>query len=276
MPSASSSGRPCSGSGAHLEWPEATQNSLGNSIRAKSPTRPHGARRGSRDRARDRRGPPARPDHRARFRESGLARRHPLSRLLGRGLGAGGRDRGKGRQSGGASPPISAICEALAPLIAACAEALGPPTCLINNAARFAWDSARHARWRELAGPSRRQSQGADFPDPGLCQGPAGGAPGNVINLHRPEGAAPRPRIFLLHHRQSGAVDRHANHGPGAGPPDQGQRHRARPGAQEPGPKPGRVSSANAGRPCFSARSMPRTSPRPSASCSTRRRSPAR
>jgi NAD(P)-dependent dehydrogenase (short-subunit alcohol dehydrogenase family) len=31
--------------------------------------------------------------------------------------------------------------EALAHLIGACAGALGPPTCLINNAARFAWDS---------------------------------------------------------------------------------------------------------------------------------------
>ena len=31
--------------------------------------------------------------------------------------------------------------DALEPLIAACAEALGPPTCLINNAARFAWDT---------------------------------------------------------------------------------------------------------------------------------------
>jgi NAD(P)-dependent dehydrogenase (short-subunit alcohol dehydrogenase family) len=31
--------------------------------------------------------------------------------------------------------------EALAPLIGACGKALGPPTCLVNNAARFAWDS---------------------------------------------------------------------------------------------------------------------------------------
>jgi NAD(P)-dependent dehydrogenase (short-subunit alcohol dehydrogenase family) len=31
--------------------------------------------------------------------------------------------------------------ETLAPLVEACAAALGPPTCLINNAARFAWDS---------------------------------------------------------------------------------------------------------------------------------------
>jgi NAD(P)-dependent dehydrogenase (short-subunit alcohol dehydrogenase family) len=34
-----------------------------------------------------------------------------------------------------------ADADALAPLIEACAEALGAPTCLINNAARFEWDS---------------------------------------------------------------------------------------------------------------------------------------
>ena len=31
--------------------------------------------------------------------------------------------------------------ESLEPLIEACAAALGPPTCLINNAARYGWDS---------------------------------------------------------------------------------------------------------------------------------------
>jgi len=32
--------------------------------------------------------------------------------------------------------------EDLAPLVEACSRELGPPTCLINNAARFEWDSA--------------------------------------------------------------------------------------------------------------------------------------
>ncbi len=31
--------------------------------------------------------------------------------------------------------------DALAPLIEACAEELGPPTCLVNNAACFEWDT---------------------------------------------------------------------------------------------------------------------------------------
>src|ERR1043165_8696180 len=30
--------------------------------------------------------------------------------------------------------------ETIAPLLVACTEALGPPTCLINNASRFDWD----------------------------------------------------------------------------------------------------------------------------------------
>jgi NAD(P)-dependent dehydrogenase (short-subunit alcohol dehydrogenase family) len=34
-----------------------------------------------------------------------------------------------------------ACLDALAPLIEACAKTLGPPTCLINNAARYAWDT---------------------------------------------------------------------------------------------------------------------------------------
>ncbi len=65
--------------------------------------------------------------------------------------------------------------DALEPLIEACAEALGPPTCLINNAARFEWDTLATARWGELAGAFRRQSQGAHLPHPGLRQGPAEG-----------------------------------------------------------------------------------------------------
>jgi NAD(P)-dependent dehydrogenase (short-subunit alcohol dehydrogenase family) len=40
-----------------------------------------------------------------------------------------------------ALPTDLARLDALAPLIEACAKALGPPTCLINNAARYAWDT---------------------------------------------------------------------------------------------------------------------------------------
>jgi NAD(P)-dependent dehydrogenase (short-subunit alcohol dehydrogenase family) len=38
-------------------------------------------------------------------------------------------------------PADLARLDALAPLIEACARALGPPTCLVNNAARYAWDT---------------------------------------------------------------------------------------------------------------------------------------
>jgi NAD(P)-dependent dehydrogenase (short-subunit alcohol dehydrogenase family) len=47
---------------------------------------------------------------------------------------------GKGGKAA-AFPADLARLETVGPLIGACAEALGPPTCLINNAARFAWDS---------------------------------------------------------------------------------------------------------------------------------------
>jgi NAD(P)-dependent dehydrogenase (short-subunit alcohol dehydrogenase family) len=40
-----------------------------------------------------------------------------------------------------ALPADLARLDALAPLIEACAKALGPPTCLVNNAARYAWDT---------------------------------------------------------------------------------------------------------------------------------------
>ena len=47
------------------------------------------------------------------------------------------------RGGGQAAPLVADLArtEALAPLVEACAERLGPPTLLVNNAARFAWDS---------------------------------------------------------------------------------------------------------------------------------------
>jgi NAD(P)-dependent dehydrogenase (short-subunit alcohol dehydrogenase family) len=47
---------------------------------------------------------------------------------------------GKGGKAA-ALPADLARLEALQPLVRACAKALGPPTCLINNAARFDWDT---------------------------------------------------------------------------------------------------------------------------------------
>jgi NAD(P)-dependent dehydrogenase (short-subunit alcohol dehydrogenase family) len=73
--------------------------------------------------------------------------------------------------------------EAVAPLIGACAEALSPPTCLINNAARFAWDSLATLdgeSWQAHLDVNLRapifltQAFAAALPD---------GRTGNVINL---------------------------------------------------------------------------------------------
>lgn len=48
--------------------------------------------------------------------------------------------RGEGGEAAAFSADLGRL-DALAPLNEACAETLGPPTCLVNNAARFEWDS---------------------------------------------------------------------------------------------------------------------------------------
>ena len=47
------------------------------------------------------------------------------------------------RDGGRAAPLVADLAriDSLAPLVEACAERLGPPTLLVNNAARFEWDS---------------------------------------------------------------------------------------------------------------------------------------
>jgi NAD(P)-dependent dehydrogenase (short-subunit alcohol dehydrogenase family) len=73
--------------------------------------------------------------------------------------------------------------EALQPLIEACAEALGTPTCLINNAARFEWDTLP-----TLSGESWQAQLDVNLRAPiFLAQAFATalpeGAEGNIINL---------------------------------------------------------------------------------------------
>ena len=53
-------------------------------------------------------------------------------------------------------------------LVQSCAEELGPPTCLINNAARFEWDSIDTLGWAGWQARARCQSPRADFPHPGI------------------------------------------------------------------------------------------------------------
>jgi NAD(P)-dependent dehydrogenase (short-subunit alcohol dehydrogenase family) len=86
--------------------------------------------------------------------------------------------------------------DALEPLIAACAEALGPPTCLINNAARFAWDTLE-----TLDGASWQAHLDVNLRAPVfLTQAFAKALPdqssGNVINLIDQKVLRPDPEYF--------------------------------------------------------------------------------
>jgi NAD(P)-dependent dehydrogenase (short-subunit alcohol dehydrogenase family) len=87
---------------------------------------------------------------------------------------------------GGTAAPFSADLghlEALAPLIETCAEALGPPTCLINNAARYAWESLETLdgeSWRAHLDVNLRA---AIFLAQAFAKALPDRAAGNVINL---------------------------------------------------------------------------------------------
>jgi NAD(P)-dependent dehydrogenase (short-subunit alcohol dehydrogenase family) len=86
--------------------------------------------------------------------------------------------------------------DALAPLIEACAEALGPPSCLVNNAARFEWDTLA-----TLAGETWQAQLDVNLRAPiflaqafakALPEGPEG----NVINLLDQKVLRPDPEYF--------------------------------------------------------------------------------
>ena len=135
--------------------------------------RRHGSRRGSRDRSRDRRGAPARAQHCSGFRDSGMAGRHPLPGFGRRGLGARCRDRAEWRDRGGVWRRSRPVGDDYAPDRGLRRGARD--TDLPDQQRRpFRLGRARYARCQDLAGESRRQSQGAGVPDSGLRQGPAG------------------------------------------------------------------------------------------------------
>ncbi len=86
--------------------------------------------------------------------------------------------------------------DALAPLIAACAEALGPPTCLINNAARFAWDTLETldgASWQAHLDVNLRAPV---FLTKAFAEALPEESSGNVINLIDQKVLRPDPEYF--------------------------------------------------------------------------------
>jgi NAD(P)-dependent dehydrogenase (short-subunit alcohol dehydrogenase family) len=73
--------------------------------------------------------------------------------------------------------------EELGPLVEACGEALGPPTCLINNAACFEWDSAETFDAESWAMHLDINLRAPVFLTQAFAKALPEGADGHVINL---------------------------------------------------------------------------------------------
>ena len=102
---------------------------------------------------------------------------------------------GKGGKAAAFAADLGRL-DTLAPLIAACAKALGPPICLINNAARFGWDTLE-----TLDGASWQAHLDVNLRAPiFLTQAFAEALPdqssGNVINLIDQKVLRPDPQYF--------------------------------------------------------------------------------
>jgi NAD(P)-dependent dehydrogenase (short-subunit alcohol dehydrogenase family) len=73
--------------------------------------------------------------------------------------------------------------ETIAPLIEACTEALGPPTCLINNAARFDWDTLGTLTADSWQANLQVNLRAPIFLTQAFAKALPGGSSGHVINL---------------------------------------------------------------------------------------------
>jgi NAD(P)-dependent dehydrogenase (short-subunit alcohol dehydrogenase family) len=103
--------------------------------------------------------------------------------------------KGKGGKAAAFTADLARL-DALQPLIEACAEALGPPTCLVNNAARFEWDSIA-----TLAGDTWQAHIDVNLSAPifltqAFARTLPEGAAGNVINLIDQKVLRPDPEYF--------------------------------------------------------------------------------
>jgi NAD(P)-dependent dehydrogenase (short-subunit alcohol dehydrogenase family) len=73
--------------------------------------------------------------------------------------------------------------DALGPLTEACAEALGPPTCLINNAARYGWDALATLDGGSWQAQLDVNLRAPIFLTQAFAKALPEGEPGNVINV---------------------------------------------------------------------------------------------
>ena len=204
-----------------------------------------------------------------------LARRRALSRVRGRGCRPRRGDRTEWRKAAAFAADLDRL-DALPEIDRGLRH--GARRAELPHQQRRALRArhACHARRRDMAGASRCQSRAPVFLTQAFAESPARRRGRKRHQYPRPESVAPRPRLFLLHHRQGGAVVRHANDGAGARAEDQGQRHRARSRAQARGAKPERVRAGVRRDPAAKGRERRATSRAPSGSCSKRPRSPAR
>src|SRR5262245_18222744 len=86
--------------------------------------------------------------------------------------------------------------ETIGPLLQACAEGLGAPSCLINNAARFDWDevgSLNPATWQANLDVNLRAPV---FLTQAFAKALPKGTSGNVINLIDQKVLRPNPEYF--------------------------------------------------------------------------------
>ena len=85
---------------------------------------------------------------------------------------------------------------ALQPLIEACAEALGPPACLINNAARFEWDTLATLEGEPWQAHLDINLRAPIFLTQAFAKALPEGLEGNVINLLDQKVLRPDPEHF--------------------------------------------------------------------------------
>ncbi|MGH6803961.1 MAG: SDR family oxidoreductase [Methyloceanibacter sp.] len=85
---------------------------------------------------------------------------------------------------------------ALQPLIEACAEALGPPTCLVNNAARFEWDTLATLDGETWQAQLDVNLRAPIFLAQAFAKALPEGPVGNVINLLDQKILRPDPEYF--------------------------------------------------------------------------------
>ena len=122
---------------------------------------------------------------------------------------------------------------AVADLVPRCAAALGPPTCLINNASMFTYDDVATLDPGVWDAQLAVNLKAPGIPGQGLRGSPARRRGRQRDQYRRPARMEAHAAVLLLRRLQVRLVECHAHAGTGLGAPRPRQRHRARPGPEE-------------------------------------------